>query len=1283
MMSEAKKRQAHTPEFKAKVGLEALRGVKTIDEIGQEYGVHPVQVGQWKKEIEEQAKTLFEGKREPRPMAAHREPELLRIDDILYDVTGCRQQEEQLKAREQQFRNLVETIPGITFQCLPDEDWTMLFISDEVERLSGYPASDFIHNKARTFASLIHPDDVQYVEDAVGQAVKHRHAYTVEYRIVDRNGHLHFVYEQGKATYADDGTPTSLFGTVIDISARKKAEEALRKSEERYFLVMRGTNDGFWDWDYLTDEIYFSPRYKEMLDYRPDEFPDHIDEWWKRIHPDDMDLVMAATMPCVKGERDSFRVEYRMQHKDGHWVWVMDRGANIKDKTGRVVRLAGTKTDISERKQMEASLAAERQQLQNILDNSQLGVTFTSKGIIRFANPKFREMFDLHVGDPAVNFYVDPEERAAIVARLASHGRVENYELQAYDRQGLVRDMLINYMSFTYQGEEGILGWLLDISERKASEKRLQESEARLEAVTRGANLGMWDYLPQQGEAFANQTLATMLGYDPRLILETTAKWSRVSRGIEIWSDLIHPDDLAAASELFMQHLQGKTDFFRAEFRLRCADGSWKWILSAGQVVERDSAGRALRMTGIHADIDELKKLQQELKMAKDTAEKATEAKSNFLANMSHEIRTPLNAIIGLSHLALQTELNPKQRNYIDKTNRSAESLLGIINDILDFSKIEAGKLEVEHIDFRLEEVFDHLANLVDLKAEEKRLELVFDLPPDLPTALIGDPLRLGQILVNLGNNAVKFTEQGEVVIGVETVEQDDKEIKLHFTVRDTGVGMPPEEQGKLFRSFSQADTSTTRRYGGTGLGLVISKKLTELMGGEIWCASEEGVGSTFHFTVQLSKQPDKISSRFSVVPTKLRALRVLVVDDNSSAREILASMLAFFGLRVDQAGSGEAALALLEEANDDDPYNLVIMDWMMPGMDGIETIRAIQSDTLLSEVPTVIMITAYGHKEVSQSAAEINISSFLTKPVTPSTLLEAIMPAMSYETADFGRVNSRREAVKAVVASLRDARVLLVEDNEINQELALELLTANGIIAEVANNGQQALELLEKEQFDGVLMDCQMPVMDGYEATRRLRRQERFKDLPVLAMTANAMAGDRERALAAGMNDHIAKPINVHKMFTTMAKWITPSLPLEAAATADTEKAGVEADIPVLPGIDTAAGLARCMGDRRLYRKILQMFRDNNADFSEQFRKAQASDDPQAATRCAHSLKGVAGTIGAQAVQKAAEALESGCREEAGQEQVDQLLDAVLSELSLALAGLQALKYTSATSLI
>jgi CheY-like chemotaxis protein len=550
----------------------------------------------------------------------------------------------------------------------------------------------------------------------------------------------------------------------------------------------------------------------------------------------------------------------------------------------------------------------------------------------------------------------------------------------------------------------------------------------------------------------------------------------------------------------------------------------------------------------------------------------------------------------------------------------------------------------------------------------------MFDLPAELPTALIGDPLRLGQILVNLGNNAVKFTEQGDIVISVEVVEQDDKAAKLHFAVRDTGVGMTAEQQKKLFQSFSQADTSTTRKYGGTGLGLAISKQLTEMMGGEIWVESEEGVGSTFQFTAQFGKQQGVASKRRSAA-TELGALRVLVVDDNASAREILSSMLASFGLQVDQAGTGQTALALLEEANDYDPYKLVLMDWKMPDMDGVETTRAIQSDSRLTEVPTVIMVTAYGREDASQAAAGVDISGFLTKPVTPSTLLDAIMLAMGHEVVGETRASNRQEEADAAIAKLRGARVLLAEDNEINQELAMELLTTNGIRVEVANDGQEALDLLAKQDFDGVLMDCQMPVMDGYEATRKLREQERFKELPVLAMTANAMVGDREKVLDAGMNDHIAKPINVGEMFTTMAKWITPSEPLGETVPIGADETASEVEIPELQGINVTAGLATTQGNRKLYRKLLIKFRDNEADFVEQFREAQVSDDPEAATRCAHTLKGVAGNIRATEVQEAAKALEFACKENMAAKEIGRLLEHVASALSPVLAGLATLE--------
>jgi PAS domain S-box-containing protein len=548
-----------------------------------------------------------------------------------------------------------------------------------------------------------------------------------------------------------------------------------------------------------------------------------------------------------------------------------------------------------------------------------------------------------------------------------------------------------------------------------------------------------------------------------------------------------------------------------------------------------DEGGRIYAVGGIAIDVSELRDAQQ-------AAESATRAKSEFLANMSHEIRTPMNAIIGMANLALRTDLDARQRNYVRKVERSARSLLGIINDILDFSKVEAGKLQMEQVDFQLTDVMDNLANLVGLQAEEKGLELLFIELPELPVGLIGDPLRLSQVLVNLGSNAVKFTDKGEVVVSIEELNRTDDTVRLRFSVKDTGVGMTEAQQQRLFRAFEQADSSTSRRYGGTGLGLAISRYLVGQMGGEIEVQSAPGQGSTFRFTAQFGLQPDtgvsaEVRSRMAV----LRGVRVLVVDDNASARQILCDMARSLGLVADSAVDGWDALRAITLATQaGTPFDLVALDWHMPGMDGIECARQILTSAVQPK-PALMVASASGRDEVLQRLAEreLKVNDVLVKPITPSTLFDACALALGYGVDSSTRAQTRDAGQAIAAPALIGARVLLVEDNAINQELALELLTSAGADVTIAADGQQALDQLAAQNFDVVLLDCQMPVMDGYEAARAIRAEPRWNELPVIAMTANAMAGDREKALESGMNDHIVKPLDVDAMFATISRWL------------------------------------------------------------------------------------------------------------------------------------------------
>ena len=793
----------------------------------------------------------------------------------------------------------------------------------------------------------------------------------------------------------------------------------------------------------------------------------------------------------------------------------------------------------------------------------------------------------------------------------------------------------------------------LDVTANKRAEDAMRRAIEEQAAIFESATSGI-AFIRDRLILSCNHTLERLFGYEAgELIGQTTRCW--------------YTDDETYRAGGAVYPVLALGEMHQRNERLLRKDGSSFWCRLSGRALAAPDMSRG--SVWIIDDVTQEHEAVEAMRHAKELAEDATRMKSDFLANMSHEIRTPMNAVIGLSHLLLKTSLTPAQRNQAEKIRDSGRHLLGIINDILDLSKIEAGKLDLEETRFELESMLDNVATVIAGKAEAKGLELVFEVAADVPPTLIGDPLRLSQILINYGNNAVKFTEQGEILVAIRVQQETADGLLLNFEVRDTGIGLDEEQMGRLFQSFSQADSSTTRKYGGTGLGLAISKKLAVAMNGEVGVESSLGHGTRFWFTALLKR--DNVA-RAPMLRPDLCGRRVLAVDDNDSARAVLGAILASMGFAVETAASGQQAIDAVVSADASrHPFDLVFLDWRMPDIDGIEVARQIGTRGLVAP-PKPIMVTGHTQDAPIPRAAELGITEILTKPVNASLLFNAVIRTIglaepSGGDGDAQSAGSGRDAHSP--ASLAGARILLAEDNPLNQEVAVGLLSSGGIVVDVAGNGAIALRMIEETEYDLVLMDMQMPVMDGIAATRAIVATRRHAHTPIVAMTANAMRDDQERCRAAGMVDFIAKPIDPDVLWRTLQRWIAPRRhagvgQLPATRRSPSDDKWVDG-LRAIPGLEVTQGLRRLGGDSTLYLSLLKQFHATQGSIPDDIRLSLSAADDATAERHAHTLKGLAATIGIDTLRDAASLLESALRQKAPAAEIDAAISVLASVLA------------------
>jgi two-component system sensor histidine kinase/response regulator len=891
--------------------------------------------------------------------------------------------------------------------------------------------------------------------------------------------------------------------------------------------------------------------------------------------------------------------------------------ARLKDRIGAVADAFRGR-----RRKADRTLGDSEERIRSLSDATFEGIAISEGGRILEVNEPFAEMYGYEaseaVGMTAVDF-VAPESREAVLQHISSNSP-EPYEVVSLRKDGTTFDTEVRGKLSLYQGRAVRITALRDVTRRNDAEKRIREAEQRYRALVERvpAVVYMQEIGSEDPAMYMSPRIQTLTGYSPDECKDPDLRWR-----------MVHPDDRGRMRSED-EHTVEPGEVFTTEYRVVHRDGRTVWVRNEAVVVEDEVSGSRY-WQGFMVDITErrraeeaLKESERELREARERAEEASRAKSEFLANMSHEIRTPMNGVIGMTDLLMETPLSEEQREYAETVRLSGENLMLILDDILDFSKIEAGAMRLESIDLDLRAAVEDVTVLLGGRAQDKGLELASLIEYDVPGALRGDPGRLRQILTNILGNAIKFTEEGEVIVRVGLAGEDEESATVRFEVSDTGIGMSREQQALLFLAFTQADASTTRHYGGTGLGLAISKQLVNLMGGEISVESEPGVGSTFSFTLTFDKQPAYARSA-PFIPADLTGLLALVVDDNQANRSILEKQLSSWGVRTTSVAGGPQAIEELRSAAEGGaPYDLAVLDMQMPGMDGIELAGRIKADPDLS--PTrLVLLTSMGRRGDGEEASKSGIEAYLMKPVRQSELYDALATVMGGAVAsEQTRLVSGHDFKRQQAGPC--SRVLVAEDNPVNQKVAVRMLENLGYQVDVAGDGREALKALALTSYGAVLMDVQMPLMDGYEATAEVRRREEAagegRRVPIIAMTANAMQGDREKTIEAGMDDYVSKPVKPEDLGAVLERWVP-------AAPRNDGTGRMEAPI------DREA-LARLHGlqndeDGDIVAELAGMFLTDARSGLQTVEEALQKGDAPTVERVAHNLKGGSGNMGAR----------------------------------------------------